>query len=131
MPDDVKLSYLRWLASNIGGGVGLFSSKVSVDLQFRTLTTPLATLTIVQDGNVVELDVDEAAIDHDALLNYDVAQHRTINDSGSATTDLWSADKIQTQIDSAVSGLYEHQGGYDADTNTPDLDVLPLWRLER
>ncbi len=46
----------------------------------------------------------------------------TINDAGTATTDLWSADKIQTVIDNAVSGGVSYQGGYDASTNTPDLE---------
>ena len=49
----------------------------------------------------------------------------TINDAGTATTDLWSADKIQTAIDAAVSGGVSYQGGYDAATNTPDLDTTP------
>jgi len=49
----------------------------------------------------------------------------TINDAGTATTDLWSADKIQTAIDAAVSGGVSYQGGYDAATNTPNLDSSP------
>ena len=49
----------------------------------------------------------------------------TINDAGTATTDLWSADQIQTAIDTAVSGGVTYQGGYDAATNTPDLDTSP------
>ena len=49
----------------------------------------------------------------------------TINDAGTATTDLWSADKIQTVIDNAVSGGVSYQGGYDAATNTPNLDSSP------
>ncbi len=49
----------------------------------------------------------------------------TINDAGTATTDLWSADKIQTVIDNAVSGGVNYRGGYDAATNTPNLDSSP------
>ena len=49
----------------------------------------------------------------------------TINDAGTATTDLWSADKIQTVIDNAVSGGVNYRGGYDASTNTPNLDSSP------
>lgn len=49
----------------------------------------------------------------------------TINDAGTATTDLWSADKIQSVIDAAVSGGVSYQGGYDAATNTPNLDSSP------
>lgn len=47
----------------------------------------------------------------------------TINDGGSATTDLWSADKIATEIATAVSGGVNYQGGYDANLNSPDLEV--------
>jgi hypothetical protein len=50
---------------------------------------------------------------------------RWINDAGTSTTDLWSADKIATEIASAVSGGVNYQGGYDAATNTPDLDTAP------
>ena len=49
----------------------------------------------------------------------------TIDDAGTATTDLWSADKIQSAIDTAVSGGVTYQGGYNAATNTPDLDTSP------
>ena len=49
----------------------------------------------------------------------------TINDAGTATNDLWSADKIQTAIDNAVSGGVTYKGGYDAATNSPDLDSSP------
>lgn len=32
---------------------------------------------------------------------------------------------IQALIDAAVVGLYDHKGGYNASTNTPDLDTAP------
>ena len=48
-----------------------------------------------------------------------------INDAGTGTGDIWSASKTQTQINLAVVGLYEHKGGYNAATNTPDLDTTP------
>lgn len=31
----------------------------------------------------------------------------------------------QAALDAAVAGLYDHKGGYAADTNTPDLDTSP------
>jgi len=46
-----------------------------------------------------------------------------IDDAGTTTTDLWSADKIQTAIDAAVAGGVNYQGGYNASTNTPDLET--------
>ncbi len=56
------------------------------------------------DARIAESNVTqhEGAIDHNNLLNYDVAEHRTINDSGSASTDLWSANKIATEIAAAA-----------------------------
>lgn len=47
------------------------------------------------------------------------------DDSGTGTNDLWSASKVQAQVDAAVVGLYDHKGAYDAAANTPDLDTSP------
>lgn len=79
------------------------------------------------DARISESSVTQhvGAIDHDSLLNYLIAQHRIINDAGTAVTELWSADKIGTEIAAAVVGLYDHKGAYDAATNTPDLDTTP------
>lgn len=44
----------------------------------------------------------EAAISHDNLAGYAIGQHRVINDSGTSTTELWSASKIDSAI-TAVS----------------------------
>lgn len=57
---------------------------------------------------------------------YDGAQWNslyTINDAGTSTTDLWSANQIQSAINTAVSGGVTYQGGYDAAVDTPDLDT--------
>lgn len=40
-------------------------------------------------------------IDHNSLLNYNIANHRTINDVGTANTDLWSASKIISYLSDA------------------------------
>lgn len=48
----------------------------------------------------------------------------TINDAGTATTDLWSADQIQTAIDAAVSGGVTYKGGLDASVPSPDLNTI-------
>jgi hypothetical protein len=59
------------------------------------------------DGWVSESSVTqhEAAIDHDALTNYDIAQHRQINDGGASTTELWSASKIDSELSAVVAGV--------------------------
>jgi hypothetical protein len=41
-------------------------------------------------------------IDHNQTTNYDVNEHRKINDSGTATTDLLSASKINTELGKKV-----------------------------
>lgn len=37
-------------------------------------------------------------IDHDQLTNYAVGQHRIINDAGTSATELWSANKINSEL---------------------------------
>jgi len=44
-------------------------------------------------------------VDHDTLQNYDIAQHRVINDGGTSSIELWSADKISSEISAVVQGL--------------------------
>jgi hypothetical protein len=46
-----------------------------------------------------------------------------INDAATNTSDTWSSDKINTEIANAVAGGMNYIGGYDAATNTPDLDT--------
>lgn len=53
----------------------------------------------------LELDVDETNIDHDQLLNYEVNEHRPLDDALTSTTNLWSADKIQTELDGKINAI--------------------------
>jgi sugar lactone lactonase YvrE len=59
----------------------------------------------------------------------DASSFGFVVDEDNMASDL--ATKIPTQqsvkayVDSAVAGLYDHKGGYDASTNTPDLDTAP------
>jgi hypothetical protein len=48
----------------------------------------------------------------------------TIDDAGTAVTDLWSADKIQSAINTAVSSGVTYKGALDASVPTPDLNVI-------
>ena len=59
------------------------------------------------DARISESSVTqhEAAIDHNALLNFLVAEHRKILDSGTSTIDLFSASKILTLIGAVSSGI--------------------------
>ena len=90
-------------ASNVGAaGVGIFKQKTSLDLEFKKLNAGSTKVTITDDtdNNEVDIDIDQTTIDHDSLLNYVAAQHRVIDDTAGDgdTTVLWSADKIFDQL---------------------------------
>lgn len=50
----------------------------------------------------LDLDIVENQIDHNALLNYVVDEHRPLNDALTTTTNLWSGSKIQDELDTKV-----------------------------
>ena len=55
--------------------------------------------------------------------------HRSINDAGTANTDLLSASKILqliADVNTSIAGSLVYKGGYDAATNTPLLDATPI-----
>ena len=65
-------------ASNVGvGGVGLFKQKTGVDLEFRNINAGSSKISVTLDAlnNEVDIDVVEANINHDTLLNYVANQH--------------------------------------------------------
>ena len=65
-------------ASNVGvGGVGLFKQKTGVDLEFRNINTASSKISVALDApnNEVDIDVVEANVNHNALLNYVANQH--------------------------------------------------------
>jgi hypothetical protein len=49
-------------------------------------------------GQIDGTMIDPTEIDHDQLLNFTQTEHRIINDAGTSTTELWSANKIDTEI---------------------------------
>lgn len=56
-------------------------------------------------NETLQLDVDETNIDHDQLLNYEVDEHRPMDDALTTTTNLWSADKIQSELDGKINAV--------------------------
>jgi len=62
-------------ASNVGTGVGVFKMKTGVDLQFKSITAGSSKLSTTSNVNDVALDVVEANINHNALLNYVANEH--------------------------------------------------------
>lgn len=69
-------------------------------------------------------------IDHNALTNYDVAQHRTINDLGTSVTDLWSGSKINTELGgkqaTLVSGTNIKTLGSNILIGSGDIPIITL-----
>lgn len=45
------------------------------------------------------LSVNPAEVDHNALQNYDAAEHAPLDDTATTTTNLWSAEKIQDELE--------------------------------
>ncbi|MCA9840861.1 MAG: hypothetical protein KC475_01985 [Cyanobacteria bacterium HKST-UBA03] len=118
-------------ASNAGlSGVGLVESKVGIDLPFRAIDTAHSAVTLTHNptNKTVDVGLDESQVDHTALANVgtnthaqldshvttasahlaDAALHRSINDTGTAATDLWSADKITTELAAKANTSHTH-----------------------
>lgn len=74
----------------------------------------------VAESNVTQ---HEAAIDHNALTNFDIAKHRIINDAGTSTIELWSASKIDSEVSAIIAGLIIKAG---VDTSTTGVGNIAL-----
>lgn len=136
---------LIYKSINLSGGGGTDSKdlKVSIDdttadfLESKIVvgSTKVTKQTLTPGANeTLELDVDETQIDHDALLNYDVNEHRQLNDASTTTTSLWSSDKIQTELDGKINAatpmtdnkLVKSVGTSGIDVEATGIDVDDL-----
>lgn len=95
------------------------ASKITSELSGKAATGHThdagdVTSGVFADARISESGVTqhEAAIDHDALVNFSADAHRTINDAGSASTDLWSATKIAAEdaLNIAHADISEAEG---------------------
>ena len=68
----------------------------------------------------VNITINDGGIDHNSLANYAAGEHRTIDDGGTASTDLWSAEKITSELSgkqasdaalTTIAGLTASDGG--------------------
>jgi hypothetical protein len=105
-------------SSNVGtSGVGVFKQKTGVDFEFKKINAGSSKVTITDDtsDNEIDIDVAQGNIDHNSLSNYSADQHRTIDDSATGVTDLWSADKINSQLGGKAASVHTHSA---ADVNS-------------
>ena len=121
---------------------GYLEGKITAGSTKLTITT-----TSPAGDERLQIDVDDTKVDHDQTLNYDVAQHRVINDVGTSTTELYSADKIISELALKIdltekaanngvatldsggkipssqlpSSVMDYKGNHNVSTNSPTL----------
>lgn len=74
-------------AANVGAGADIFRDKIAANLNFRGLLPASSRISAVVNGDNIDLDVVEAQVDHDALLNYSAAQHIDWSAAAAGTID--------------------------------------------
>ena len=127
---------------NITGGGGSDDRKVKVSsddalpefLQAKVVAAS-SKVTIVTDtpggDETLQIDVDETNINHNILLNYDVNQHRDLDDASTTSSSLWSSTKIQAELDTKINAatpmtdnkLVKSVGTSGVDVEATGIDV--------
>lgn len=121
------------LTAGVGltGGGDITTSR-TIDLE-DTAVTPgsygdsnsSVQITVDQQGRITS--IVEQDIDHDQLLNYDIDEHRELDDSSTTTTNLWSASKIQTELDNKIDKdltLNTQSGNYTIQSSDAGSKIL-------
>lgn len=114
--------------SNVGvGGVGVFKQKTGSNFEFKNINAGSSKVSVSNDvaNNEVDIDVNQANIDHNSLLNYNANLHFT-----ESSIDHVNIQNIGTnthaQIDTHISGSSDPHGSTLTQTTlnvTGDLDV--------
>jgi hypothetical protein len=76
------------------------------NLHIPATVSDTASIDLTITGQQISGVVLPAGVDHDSLQNYAIGQHRVINDAGSETTELWSANKIIAQLALKISNSF-------------------------
>lgn len=108
------MNYYKKIA--IGGAGGSDDKRVKVGISDTTaafleekITTTsgkvVATTTNPAGNSKLDLDLNEANIDHDQLLNFAADEHVPKDDTLTTTDNLWSASKTQTELDTKVDKI--------------------------
>lgn len=85
------------------------ADKVNTELQGKAGTTHTHSGSDIDSGTIPDARIapssvtqHEASIDHNSLSNYDADEHRKINDSGTGSDELWSANEIDSRLTNKV-----------------------------
>tara|TARA_R100001377_G_scaffold20719_1_gene10896 strand:+ start:692 stop:2875 length:2184 start_codon:yes stop_codon:yes gene_type:complete len=134
LPTDTNTTYdLTSQASGTSVDVNLVPSTGTTD---TIKLTPAGGLTITKSGDVITLDTSASGTG--TVTNVTSADTNTITVAsgastpaitavtsggvGAGSTSLATGAQIQAAINSAVAGLLDYKGGYNASSNSPDLD---------
>ena len=134
LPTDTNTTYdLTSQASGTSVDVNLVPSTGTTD---TIKLTPAGGLTITKSGDVITLDTSASGTG--TVTNVTSADTNTITVAsgastpaitavtsggvGAGSTSLATGAQIQAAINTAVAGLLDYKGGYNALTNSPDLD---------
>jgi len=79
----------------------------------------------------IKIDVNEAAVDHDSLANFEESEHKPLDDDSITTESLWSSQKIKEQLDDKINAatpmtdnkLVKSVGTSGVDVEATGIDV--------
>lgn len=97
---------------NVGSGVGIVHQRVGNVFQIKSLNPSSNKLSITKDNS-------------NKQVNFDITTANLINDVGSGTGDIWSADKIQSSINALPNSDYEASETATASTTSSTYVDLP------
>lgn len=78
-------------------------------------------------GNITTsrtLSVNESDVNHNNLQNYDIDEHRPLNDAATTSTNLWSASKIDDEKAQKDLSLNTQSGNYSIQASDAGSKVL-------
>lgn len=105
---------------NVSGEIAGVASKASPVAADLVLIEDSAAGNAKKSSTVGSLS---GAIDHDALANFEADEHRPLDDGSTTTTNVWSADKIATELALIASGIQNRPA---AATSTEGLGNITL-----
>jgi len=98
---------------------GDYATSTEVTDDIATFSGTIDHDTIVNNHNLT------TDIDHDALTNFAVGEHRIINDSGDSATELWSAEQIESRVVTATGTLTSDHGDLTGLDDNDHTQYLP------